>query len=120
MMWQVDSSAPAPLAEQIAASVRRALVDGTLVAGERLPPAQELAAVLDLNANTVLVAFRRLRAEGLLEFRRGRGVRVPPDAAPLASVTAAARQLLEEGRRHGFTTGELTQLVRDLSGAATP
>jgi DNA-binding transcriptional regulator YhcF (GntR family) len=44
--------------------------------GERRPPAKDIAAVLGVNINTVLRALRQLRDEGLLEFRRGRGITV--------------------------------------------
>ena len=64
---------PAPLHQQVAGQIRRAIAEGEARAGDRLPPAKDLAAVLGVNANTVLRALRELRDDGLLEFRRGRG-----------------------------------------------
>jgi GntR family transcriptional regulator len=52
--------------EQVAAEIRRAIAQGEVRPGERLPPAKDLAAVLGVNANTVLRALRQLREEGLL------------------------------------------------------
>jgi GntR family transcriptional regulator len=51
----------------------RAIADDEAKPGDRLPPARDLAAVMEVNTNTVL---RALRDEGLLKFRRGLGVRV--------------------------------------------
>ncbi len=85
MLWTVDHSSRSSLAEQIAASIRRGLAGGELSPGERLPPAHELAEALGVDRNTVLGAYRALRDSGLLEFRRGRGVRVvddPPGRPP--------------------------------------
>src|ERR1700749_2033266 len=77
---EIDPSSPVPLHEQVAAAIRRAIADGEAGPGQRLPPAGDLAAGLGVNANTVFRALRTLRDEGLVEFRRGRGVTVPRSA----------------------------------------
>ena len=114
MLWSVDSRSAQPLAVQIAANVRRALADGALTEGDRLPTAAELAGVLDVHVNTVLSAYRALRDEGLVEFRRGRGVRVCGGVASQAAVADAARQLVEVGLAHGYGGTELAALVDEL------
>jgi GntR family transcriptional regulator len=73
---KVDRAEDVALHDQVAAEIRRAIADGEAGPGERLPPGKDLAAVLGVNPNTVLRALRILRDEGLLEFRRGRGVTV--------------------------------------------
>src|SRR5580700_9806392 len=62
--------------DQVAAEIRRAIADGEAGPGDRIPQAKDLAAVLGVNKNTVLRALHILREEGLLEFRRGRGITV--------------------------------------------
>jgi DNA-binding transcriptional regulator YhcF (GntR family) len=114
MLWAVDGTAREALHEQIAANVRRAVADGELVEGERLPPATELAGVLGVHANTVLQAYRQLREEGVLEFRRGRGVRVSAGAGGRASVLDAAVHLLALGRSYGYTPSDLARLLAEL------
>jgi GntR family transcriptional regulator len=73
---KIDKKDPTDLYEQVAGEIRRAIADGEAKPGERLPPAKDLAAVLGVNTNTVLRSLRKLRDEGLLEFRRGRGISV--------------------------------------------
>ena len=73
---KIDPGVQAPLYEQVAAELRRAIAEGEVKPGERMPLAKDLAAVLGVNKNTVLRALHQLRDEGLLEFRRGRGISV--------------------------------------------
>ena len=51
---KVNEADPTDLYEQVAAEIRRAIADGEAKPGERLPPAKDLAAILDVNTNTVL------------------------------------------------------------------
>jgi len=101
------------LYEQVAAELRRAIADGEARPGERLPPAKDLAAVLGVNANTVLRALRELRDEGLLEFRRGRGITVT-GTPERGAVVARARELVEYARRQGYPPDELARMIEDL------
>ena len=102
------------LHEQVAAELRRAIAEGEARPGERLPPARDLAAVLGVNRNTVLRALRLLRDEGLLEFRRGRGVTVA-GTSERGAVVARARDLVAFARRHGYRREELIQIIETLA-----
>jgi GntR family transcriptional regulator len=111
----IDLSSPAPLHEQVAGAIRRAIADGEAGPGERLPPARDLAAVLGVNANTVFRALRALREEGLLEFRRGRGVTVTGVAPGRSIVTSKARELVTLARRHGYGVEELAEIMEQVA-----
>ena len=112
---EIDLSSSVPLHEQVASALRRAIADGEARSGERLPPAKDLAAVLGVNANTVFRALRTLRDEGLLEFRRGRGVTVTGSGPQRSVVVAKARELAQLGRRYGYRPDELARLVEQVS-----
>src|ERR1700735_2586463 len=97
---RIDRADPTAVLEQVAAEIRRAILDGEAEPGERLPPAKDLAAELGVNTNTVLRALRLFRAEGPLELRRGRGVSVS-GTPERAAILLKAQELLETARRHG-------------------
>jgi GntR family transcriptional regulator len=111
---KIDRRDPTELHRQVAAELRRAIADGEARAGERLPPAKDLAAILGVNTNTVLRALRELRDEGLLEFRRGRGITVTgtPDRG---AIVARASELVGLARKHGYRLDELVSIIRDVS-----
>jgi GntR family transcriptional regulator len=110
---KLDHRDPLPLFEQTAAEIRRAIADGEARPGERLPPARDLAAVLGVNTNTVLRALRELRDEGLLEFRRGRGITVA--ATPQqGAVVEEARKLVRLARRNGYRLDELIRVIEAI------
>jgi GntR family transcriptional regulator len=109
----IDRSSPAPLHDQVAARIRRAIAEGEAAPGERLPLAKDLAAVLGVNKNTVLRALHLLREEGLLEFRRGRGITVA-GTPQRGAVLTRTRDLIEFARHHGFGREEVIQIIQSL------
>ena len=111
---KVDRSEALDLHEQVAAELRRAIAEGEAKAGERLPPARDLAAVLEVNRNTVLRALRLLRDEGLLEFRRGRGITVVT-SSEYAAVMAKSKELVEFARSRGYRRKELIRIIEALA-----
>lgn len=111
---KIDRSDSLALHDQVAAEIRRAIAEGEAGPGERMPPARDLAAVLGVNSNTVLRALRLLRDEGLLEFRRGRGVTVAGTPERTA-VVVRARELLDYARHQGFRSHELIEIIESLS-----
>lgn len=111
---KVDRGAPLDLHEQVAGEIRRAIADGEARPGERLPPAKDLAAVLGVNTNTVLRALRQLRDEGLLEFRRGRGITVT-GTAQQSAVLERATELVAFARTQGYRPDELIRIIEQIA-----
>lgn len=115
MQWvKVNQSDPTNLHEQVAAEIRRAIADGEANPGERLPPAKDLAAVIGVNTNTVLRALRTLRDEGLLEFRRGRGITITGHPGQ-GAVIARARELVSFARTQGYEPTELIGIIETIT-----
>lgn len=118
MLFRVDTASALSLAEQIAVQVRMGVVEGSLLAGERLPPARDLATALQVNMHTVLRAYKQLRDEGIIEMRQGRGAFVRHDAGPgLIRLTDLAHQLLEEARKLGMTQQDIVRIIGGVAKA---
>jgi GntR family transcriptional regulator len=109
----VDSNDRMALHDQVAAQIRRSIAEGDAGPGDRLPPAKDLAAVMCVNTNTVLRALHALRDEGLLEFRRGMGVRVS-GTQQRSAVVSHARELVCFARQQGYQPDELISIIQGL------
>jgi DNA-binding transcriptional regulator YhcF (GntR family) len=110
---KIDRQEATELYMQVAAEIRRAIAEGEAKPGERLPPARDLAAVLEVNTNTVLRALRLLRDERLLEFRRGRGITVAGTPEKSAVITRA-RELVRFARKNGYRVDELVRIIESV------
>ncbi|MER6448130.1 GntR family transcriptional regulator [Streptomyces venezuelae] len=113
MLLSLNIADNRPLHEQVAGAIRRAIAEGECGPGDRLPSARELSRALGVNANTVLRGLRALRDEGLLEFRRGRGVTVAGGADGRSALLERVRELLADGARLGYGRDDLIQLIKE-------
>ena len=107
---EVNRNENLPLYDQVAAEIRRAIAEGEAAQGERLPPAIDLAAVLGVNKNTVIRALHILREEGVLDFTRGRGIRVVGTPARSALLTKM-NELVSMAREQGYRKDELASMI---------
>ncbi|WP_369390666.1 GntR family transcriptional regulator [Streptomyces sp. CG1] len=112
MLLRLDKTDTRPLHEQVAAAIRRAVAEGECRTGDRLPSARDLSTALDINVNTVLRGLRELRDEGLLEFRRGRGITVAEGAAQRSGLQIKVRELIAEASRLGYSRTDLIDMIR--------
>lgn len=113
MLIRIDASDARPLYEQIGLQVRAAIADGSLTAGDRLPPAKELAGAIGVNVHTVLRAYGELRDAGLIELRPRRGAIVAPAAPPRQRLVRMARGFIEQAQDHGLTPSEIIDLITE-------
>jgi GntR family transcriptional regulator len=108
---EVNKNESVTLYEQVAAEIRRAIADGEAAPGERLPSAIDLADVIGANKNTVTRALHILRDEGLLDFTRGRGIRVV--ASPRKSnLQTRINELLDYARSQSYRSEEVVAIIK--------
>jgi GntR family transcriptional regulator/MocR family aminotransferase len=92
-----------PLHRQLYEAMRRAILDGKLSAGDRLPSSRELTQDLKLSRNTVVAALNQLGVEGYLVSRVGSGTFINDNVpkshsrATQARTTARQAQLSKRG-----------------------
>lgn len=80
---RLERDAPQSLQRQLTEQLRRAILDGRLSAGMRLPSTRNLAAEVGVSRNVALAAYDELFAEGYVEGRHGSGTYVSGDLPAL-------------------------------------
>lgn len=113
MLIRIDADSSRPLFEQVASSVRGDILAGRLGPGDRLPTAREVAEALEINLHTVLRAYQQLRAERLIDLRRGRGAVVAASAAPLAELAGDIADLVRRASSLGISPTTLAAIITE-------
>jgi Transcriptional regulators containing a DNA-binding HTH domain and an aminotransferase domain (MocR family) and their eukaryotic orthologs len=65
-----------PLYLQIKEYLQKLILNGVLQAGSRLPATRELAAILKVGRNSVILAYQYLEDDGFIQTRKGQGAYV--------------------------------------------
>ena len=119
-MIHIDAQSGEGLQQQVYRSVRRAVLDGILESGTRLPSSRALAGDLRVSRTTTLLAYEQLLAEGYLQTRRGSGTFVAaplPDDLPLhASPRRVARAEPPQLSRRGAALAGIPGPARRIGG----
>ena len=124
MMIELDASAGTSLQQQVYAAVRRAILEGVVAPGTRLPSSRELAADLRVSRTTTLLAVEQLLAEGYVTARRGSGTFVAdelPDDLPVRRVARSLRGAQHPPlSRRGVALAAITPSSRRIAGPPRP
>ncbi|MGH7302116.1 MAG: PLP-dependent aminotransferase family protein, partial [Candidatus Rokuibacteriota bacterium] len=115
LLVRLDARDRSGLQRQIRASIQRAILDGVVAPGTRLPSSRALAEDLGVSRTTTLLAVQQLQAEGYLTGRRGAGTFVAeelPDDLPRQRGTRPGRRL-----RHPTLSRRGAALVAAPQGA---
>lgn len=116
-----------PSSKALAAAVSRAIRDGALIGGDRLPPIRQLAHELALSPTTVSAAWTLLTRAGTIRTDGRRGTQV---VDPSATREGRYRQALEQTAQFAVDLSSgvpdarllppLTRALDDLTTAGTP
>src|SRR4030095_13284242 len=101
LLIRIDARLRDGLQQQIYSAVRRAILDGVVTPGTRLPSSRALADDLNVSRTTTLLAYEQLIAEGYLTAQHGSGAFVggelPGHLTRLAAPRRARRGLALAG-----------------------
>jgi len=119
-MVRIDSRLREGLQQQIYRSIRRAILDGVVGPGTRLPSSRALAGDLGVSRTTTLLAVQQLQAEGYLTARRGSGTSVadelPDDLVPRGGARPALSVRHPALSRRGTAMAGVREGARRLDG----
>jgi DNA-binding transcriptional MocR family regulator len=117
-MFELSRESDVPLVEQICERLTLLVRQGQLSPGTRLPSIRRLARQIGASPFTVVDAYERLVARGLIESRAGRGFFVSQQrlSAPLAAVEALPDAGTDAIGLARLTLAECTDLIPAGSG----
>ena len=118
-IWiQILPGAKDPIYAQIVDQVARAIANGQLSPGDRLPAVRTLAGELVINPNTAARAYTILEQQGLVHTRTGCGTFVADpklrdrDLAQLNVLNERIDNIITQGINLGLSQSELDEVFR--------
>jgi GntR family transcriptional regulator/MocR family aminotransferase len=99
----LDTASGVPMYDQLSEWFRRAILDGQLRPGQRVPSTRSLAKELNISRVPVLSAYEQLFAEGYLETFVGAGTcvahSIPTDSKPVNPAQRTSQRLAQSAPR---------------------
>lgn len=118
-MLHLDYRDSRPIHQQVRDGLRRLMVSGVLVPGDRLPSVRKLATELTINPNTIQRAYTQLEMEGYVYTVSGCGTFVAEgdgqNQRRIAELQDGLRDTVEELKQLGVTETQWLALWRGES-----
>ncbi|MGW2487259.1 GntR family transcriptional regulator [Streptomyces sp. NPDC001606] len=107
---------------RIGRKLKQDIVSGVYAQGAYLPSSGELGKLYGANKNTVLRALRMLRAEGLIDFGRGRGAVVVHSARKvgLAEISEQLRYVVNLADVSGISRAAVVAAIHRIPPSRGP
>ena len=122
----VDFKSTKGIFQQIADTLSHRILEGQLLAGDRVPSVRDLAEEFEVNRNTLLRTYSLLNDAGIIENRRGVGFFVTDDAVQrirsnekTAFFDNDLPDFLNKVRMLKLTTDDLSELLTLLDSNKT-
>ena len=118
MSWEFQDHLP--IYAQLMDTLKRRIITGRYLPGEKLPSVRELAAEAGINPNTVQRAFSELEREGLIYTQRATGKYVTENADEIKSARQAlaktqAAEFLSNMQSLGYSVGDVIVLLQSFN-----
>ena len=97
-----DKNVKKPLYQQIYLSVRKAIENGSLKVGSKLPSIRKLSADMDISKTTVTTAYEQLCVEGYIINKPQSGYYVAADFEHIKKAADSMEQTVHTGRYYEF------------------
>ena len=115
MSWEFQDHLP--IYAQLMDTLKRRIITGRYLPGEKLPSVRELAAEAGINPNTVQRAFSELEREGLIYTQRATGKYVTENADEIKSARQALAktqiaEFLSNMQSLGYSVGDVNVLLQ--------
>ena len=118
MSWEFQDHLP--IYAQLMDTLKRRMITGRYLPGEKLPSVRELAAEAGINPNTVQRAFSELEREGLIYTQRATGKYVTENADEIKSARQALAktqiaEFLSNMQSLGYSVGDVIVLLQSFN-----
>ena len=118
MPWEFQDHLP--IYAQLMDTLKRRIITGRYLPGEKLPSVRELAAEAGINPNTVQRAFSELEREGLIYTQRATGKYVTENADEIKSArqalaTTQVAEFLSNMQSLGYSVGDVIVLLQSFN-----
>ena len=118
----INPSSGVPIYRQIMDMIKDAVMSGQVKPGEQLPSIREIAESMTINSLTVLKAYNKLEAIGIISTKRGMGTFVTDQPVLLSKkgrkseIESRFKGQIDYFLRAGFPKEEIVEVLNKLKG----